>query len=155
MDVAPKVSVIVPVMNQEKKIEQCIVAILSQTLKPYEVIIVDGHSTDRTVEIAKRYPVRIIFENYGTIGGARQVGVESTQGDYVAFTDSDCMPEKDWLKNLVKGFDDHIVGVGGGIKNIGDGMWERSIAYVLDSFLGSANSVQDRVFSDRRFVKSI
>jgi GT2 family glycosyltransferase len=47
------------------------------------------------------------------------------------------------------------IGVGGGTKNIGKGLWEKSIALVLDTFLGSANSVQDRVFKEKRFVKSI
>jgi len=47
------------------------------------------------------------------------------------------------------------VGVGGGIKNIGSGLWEESIALALDTFLGSASSVQDRVLKEKRVVKSI
>jgi cellulose synthase/poly-beta-1,6-N-acetylglucosamine synthase-like glycosyltransferase len=47
------------------------------------------------------------------------------------------------------------VGVGGGIKNVGTGLWEESIALALDTFLGSANSVQDRVLEGKRIVKSI
>lgn len=95
------------------------------------------------------------MKNYGTIGGARQVGVENAHGEYIAFTDSDCIPDKKWLENLLKEFQDDIVGVGGGIKNIGTGIWEESIALALDTFLGSANSVQDRVLKNRGVVPSI
>lgn len=155
MNRTAKISVIIPVKNEGNKIEQCLEAVFSQTIQPYEVIIVDGHSTDETVTNAQKFQVNILYEDYGAVGGARQVGVENADGDFVAFTDADCIPEEIWLENLVKGFDEGIVGVGGGIKNIGTGLWEKSIALALDSFLGSANSVQDRVFNDERFVKSI
>jgi len=150
-----KISVIIPVRNEAEKIGRCLEAVFNQILKPYEVIVVDGHSTDKTVENAKKFPVKVVYEDYGTVGGARQVGVENAKGDFIAFTDADCIPEKDWLENVIKEFDDGIVGVGGGTKNIGKGLWENSIALALDSFLGSANSVQDRVFKEKRFVKSI
>ena len=149
------ISVVIPVKNGGNKIEKCLNAIYDQSLLPREVIIVDGHSTDNTAEIAAKFPVRIIFENYGTVGGARQVGLENAKGEYIAFTDADCIPERCWLSNLIVGFKEDIVGVGGGIRNIGDGLWERSIALALDSYLGSANSVQDRVFEEKRFVKAI
>jgi glycosyltransferase involved in cell wall biosynthesis len=45
-----KISVIIPVRNEAENIEQCLEAVFDQTKKPYEVIVVDGHSTDRTVE---------------------------------------------------------------------------------------------------------
>jgi len=149
------ISIVIPVKDGENKIKKCLQAVFNQTLPPLEVIVVDGHSSDRTTEIASKFPVRVIFENYGTVGGARQVGLENAVGEYVAFTDADCIPERCWLSNLVKEFKAGIVCVGGGIKNIGDGLWAKSIALALDSFLGSANSVQDRVFEERRFVKSM
>ncbi len=151
----PNVSVVVPVRNGAPKIARCLQALLDQTLQPCEVIVVDGHSTDSTVEVAGRFPVAVTYEDYRTVGGARQIGVEHAQGDYVAFTDADCIPREDWLENLVREFDEGIVGVGGGIRNIGKGLWEESIALALDTFLGSANSVQDRVLKEKKFVKSI
>ncbi len=149
------VSVVVPVRNGAPQIARCLQALLNQTLRPCEIIVVDGHSTDSTVEIARAFPVTVLYEDHRTVGGARQVGVERARGDYVAFTDADCIPRKDWLENLVREFDGDIVGVGGGIQNIGKGLWEESIALALDTFLGSANSVQDRVLKEKQIVKSI
>ena len=54
-----KISVVIPVMNEEEKIGQCLEAVLSQSLKPHEVIVVDGHSTDQTVERAKNVGRRV------------------------------------------------------------------------------------------------
>jgi len=149
------ISVIVPVKNAEDKIENCINALLSQTIKSKEILIVDGHSTDNTVKIAKKYPVKILFEQYGTIGGGRKVGVEAAEGYFIASTDSDCIPKSDWLENLVKEYKDELAGVGGATVNISKGLWGNSISLVLNSYLGSADSVQDRIFPKQRYVKSI
>ncbi len=152
----PKISVIVPVKNEEEKIGRCLDVIFHQTLKPFEVIVVDGHSADRTEENAKKFPIGFLYENYHTRAGACQIGVENAKGDFIAFTDADCIPEKNWLENLVKELDiNEIIGAGGGIKNIGDGLWEKSINLAMNTFLGSANSIQGRLFIDKRFVKSI
>ena len=106
-----KISVVIPVKNEEDKIERCLEAVFNQTVQPYEVIVVEGHSTDRTVERAREFPVRVFYEDYGAVGGARQVGVLSAGGTIVAFTDADCIHEKNWLENLIKEFDGGIVGV--------------------------------------------
>jgi glycosyltransferase involved in cell wall biosynthesis len=47
-----KISVIIPVKNEAEKIERCLEAVFGQTIKPFEIIVVDGHSTDGTVENA-------------------------------------------------------------------------------------------------------
>jgi len=151
----PKITVVIPVKNGERTIGKCLEAVLNQSIRPYEVIVVDGHSSDKTVEIAKRFNVRLLYEDYGTVGGARQVGLEASNGDYVAFTDADCIPEKRWLENLVKEFSDEVVGVGGGLKYYGEGLWDSSIAFAINTLIGSGNSVQGRLFKEKRFVKSL
>ncbi len=151
----PKISVIIPVKNMAGKIEQCLEAVFSQSLSPHEVIVVDGRSTDGTVEKAQKFPVKVFAQDYGAAGAARQIGVEQAEGEYLAFTDGDCIPRKDWLKNLVAGFEEGIVGVGGGIQNIGKGMWTKSINLASATFLGSGRSVQGGISFSERFVKSI
>ena len=54
------ISVIIPVKNEAEKIEQCLDAAFSQLYKPFEVIVVDGHSGNGTVENAKKYPVKVV-----------------------------------------------------------------------------------------------
>jgi len=151
----PKISVIIPTRNAADKIEGCLEAIFSQSLKPYEVIVVDGHSTDETVEKARKFPVKVLFQDYGACGAARQIGLENASGEYVAFTDADCRPAKNWLRNLVAKFNKGIVGVGGGIKNVGEGFWTRSINLAQSTFIGGGSSIQTRLFKEKRFVRSI
>jgi len=122
-----RVSVVIPVRNEANKIGQCLGAVLSQSLEPCEVIVVDGRSSDKTVENASTFPVKILYEDYHNRAGGCQVGVENAQGEYVAFTDGDCIPDKCWLANLVKEFDGNVVGVGGRFEDIGEGLWTRSI----------------------------
>lgn len=150
-------------INEEKKIGQCLDAIFNQTLKPLEVIVVDGHSKDDTVKSAKQFEINLFYEDFHTRAGACQVGIENAKGDLIAFTDADCIPNKDWLENLVKEWispttgqlKQDIVGVGGGIINIGNGHWEVAIKLAMNTFLGSAYSVQGRLFKTKKFVKAI
>jgi len=140
----PKISVIIPVRNEADKIERCLEAVFSQSLKPYEVIVVDGHSNDETVEKAKQFPVKIFFEDYYTRAGGCQIGVENAEGEYIAFTDGDCIPDRDWLANLVKEFDGGVVGVGGRYEDIGEGLWTRSFNLTFRTLLSGAKSRWNR-----------
>ena len=151
----PKITVIIPVRNQANKIGKCLEAVFAQSCRPYEVLVVDGHSDDGTIERVEKFPVKILYEDYHTRGGACQIGVKKAEGEYVAFTDADCIPERNWLANLAKGFDNGIMGVGGVIENIGQDFWIRSVNLAYGTFLGSANSVQGRVFNKKRLVRSI
>jgi len=111
-----KVSIIIPTKNNADILEKCLESIrnLDYPRDEVEVIVVDGHSTDGTVEIAERYGCRVVYEDVGTIGGARNIGVEHSRGDYIVFTDADCVVDRDWLKNLIREFkDERIASVGG------------------------------------------
>jgi len=148
----PKISVIIPVRNEADKIEQCLKAVFSQSLKPYEVIVVDGNSTDGTIEKIKKFPVRLLHENYHNRAGACQVGIENAKGEYVAFTDADCIPDINWLDNLIKELGKGIAGVGGKIKDIGEGLWVKSINLTLATPISGAKS---RLNKTGRFMKNL
>lgn len=150
-----KISVVIPVKNMGAKITQCLESVFNQTYPPFEVIVVDGHSTDYTVENAEKFEIRILYEEYGTRAGANQVGIDNAKGDFIAFTDADCIPESNWLELLIDEFRDGIVGVGGSVKNVGDSLWQKSINLSQNTFLGSANSIQGRRFKHKKFVISI
>ncbi len=150
-----RISVVIPVRNEADNIEKCLQAVFSQSLAPHEVIIVDGHSTDGTVKRAGKFPVKIFYEDNCSIACGRQIGLEKAQGEFIAFTDADCIPDKDWLKNLIKEISEGIIGVGGAAKNVGDGLVTHSVHLALDTFLGSGRSPQGRFFKTKRFVESI
>jgi glycosyltransferase involved in cell wall biosynthesis len=97
----PVISVIIPVWNEEKRIVQCIDALRRQTLCPdrFEIIVVDNGSTDSTPSVVARYPdVVLVHEPQPGSYAARNLGLARARGEYVAFTDSDCIPQKDWLE---------------------------------------------------------
>ncbi|HEU4966142.1 MAG TPA: glycosyltransferase [Candidatus Saccharimonadales bacterium] len=114
----PFMSVVVICHNGESTLAATLDSLMAQTYprKYYEVIVVDDASTDGTATVVKRYPrVRYVglAKNVG-VSGARNAGLKVAKGDiYVAF-DDDCIAQKNWLHELVKGYaDKNVVGVGG------------------------------------------
>jgi glycosyltransferase involved in cell wall biosynthesis len=84
------ISVIIPAYNREEYIGEAIESVLTQTYPPYEVIVVDNNSTDRTVEIAASFAgVSVVHESKQSIGAARNRGVLASSGDWLSFLDSD------------------------------------------------------------------
>ena len=99
--VDPIISVIVPVWNDEKRIGHCIEALQRQSLalELFEIIVVDNGSTDATSSVVARYPgVILLKEPQPGSYAARNTGLAHARGEYVAFTDSDCVPEPNWLE---------------------------------------------------------
>ncbi|UCG35895.1 MAG: glycosyltransferase [Candidatus Omnitrophota bacterium] len=103
----PFISVIVPVYNGERTIEECINSLLNQDYPKdkYEIIIVDNGSKDKTAEIVIKYPVNYLLENkIQSSYTARNAGVKSSKGEILAFTDADCVADKEWLMKGSQGF---------------------------------------------------
>lgn len=92
---------------------------MNQTGPETEIIVVDDGSADATGEIAAAWPVRCIRQNNQGPAAARNRGATAADGDFLVFTDADCIPEPDWLQHLLSGFRPGIVAVGGtyGIAN--------------------------------------
>lgn len=109
------VSVIVPAYNSEDKIGKCLKSLLSMSHSDYEVILVDDGSEDNTVEVAKNYDVEIIQQENSGPATARDTGVSESQGDYLFFTDSDCLVPENWIDAMLENFEDKIGIVGGGL----------------------------------------
>lgn len=101
-----KVSVIVPAYNSEKYIDHCIRALLEQTCRreDYEVVIVDDGSSDKTAEIVNAYPVRYIYQKNQGPAAARNRGVNEAKGEIILFTDSDCVPTRNWIEEMTRPF---------------------------------------------------
>ena len=98
----PRVSVVVCAYNAERTIDQCLASLEVLSYPNYEVIVVNDGSRDRTREIAESYDYcRIINQPNRGLSVARNVGAEAATGEIVAYTDSDCVADPDWLTYLV------------------------------------------------------
>ena len=100
-----KISVVVPVRNEEDSIRELLDSLLSQTRAPDEIVITDGGSTDATPSIIDGYversaPVRLIREREALPGRGRNVGAENASSEWIAFVDAGTKPERDWLAEL-------------------------------------------------------
>ena len=98
-----KVSVILPVYNVERYLEQCLDSIVGQTLKDIEIICVDDGSTDNSLNILKNYQkkdsrIRLIEQKNAGAGAARNVGMRTACGQCLSFLDSDDFFEPDMLE---------------------------------------------------------
>jgi glycosyltransferase involved in cell wall biosynthesis len=100
------VSVIIPTYNEEENIAQCLVSLTHQTVprSTYEVIVVDGGSTDHTREIAQKYADKVFIQTSAKVGGARNDGIIAASHDIVATTDADCIIPPTWIETIKKGF---------------------------------------------------
>jgi glycosyltransferase involved in cell wall biosynthesis len=100
-----KVSVIVPVYNTEKYLQDCLDSLVNQTFKELEIIIVNDGSPDNSEKIIKKYVDRYPFikaykKKNGGLSSARNYGIEKAQGEYIVFIDSDDYVENNMIEQL-------------------------------------------------------
>jgi len=98
----PKVSVCIPTYNAAHTIRKCLESIFKQTVKPYEILVVDGHSQDETQKILQEYPnIKIVGFEKG-IGKARKTLVSNANGDIIAWIDADIIVPLNWIEQNVQ-----------------------------------------------------
>lgn len=126
MRIEKMISVIVPVYNVEKYLEQCIDSLLSQTYQNFEIILVDDGSTDSSGKICDIYEennenIKVIHKKNEGLGFARNTGLLYATGEYVTFIDSDDYADKYLLEDLYNGILETDVDVCiGGFKKVAD-----------------------------------
>lgn len=108
------ISVILPVFNREKFIEDCIISVLNQTYIDFELLVVDDGSEDSTVEIVERLRnkdsrIKLIKASHKGVSSARNLAIENSKGEYIFFIDSDDYIHPDLLKILSAKMDDEEI----------------------------------------------
>ncbi len=96
-----RISLIIPAYNEERYLARCLDSVAAQTIKPFEVIVVDNNSTDKTAEIAKRYDfVRLLSEATQGRVYARNAGFGAATGDLLARIDADAVLPPNWTAQV-------------------------------------------------------
>ena len=104
---SPCISIIVPIYNTESYLRRCIESVLSQTFTDFELLLIDDGSTDRSGSICDEYArmdnrVRVFHKENGGVSSARNLGLDNTRGEWIAFVDSDDWVKADYLKNMLR-----------------------------------------------------
>ena len=101
-------SVVVAARDAETELEPCLASLLraEYPAERREILIVDNGSGDRTAEIIRRFPVRLLHEPRRGVSHARNAGIRASRGELIAFTDPDCLVSRQWLSELARAFAD-------------------------------------------------
>lgn len=100
-----KVSVVIPAYNEERYIGSCLNSLLSQIERPDEIIVVDNHSNDKTLEVVKQFDVDIYESGEKGIIPTRNLGFDNAYGPIITRCDADCIVPADWIKKIKENFD--------------------------------------------------
>ncbi len=132
-----KVSVVITVFNEERSIAKLLKSLQFQTTSPDEIVIVDGESHDKTVEIIRHFQkknnrIKFLVEKCSRAKG-RNIGVDIARNEIIAITDAGCIVHKRWLERIIKPFNNKEVDVVAGFyKMTGKSAFQKA----LSSYLG-------------------
>jgi glycosyltransferase involved in cell wall biosynthesis len=111
----PKVSVVIPARNEEKYIKKCIESILNNDYPNKEIMVVDGMSSDRTLEILKKYKEVKLLTNPDKITPiALNIGIENATGDYIMIAGAHSTYSKNYISECIKRLDEGKCEIAGG-----------------------------------------
>lgn len=131
------VSIVIPAYNEEKTIGDCLTALTHQvSAPPFEVVVVDNVSTDKTVTVVNRFAdrlnVRLISESVKGRGAARRAGFAKARGGLLLSTDADSYVPPNWLKKLTESLQqDQIAAVTGTMRIMDQGWLTNALVNVL------------------------
>ena len=126
------VSIVICTYNRAEFLNRTLYSLKNLNYKNFEVIVINGPSTDNTYMILEKYSDRIKIDNnpYTNLSISRNMGIALSSGEIVAFIDDDAIPDKYWLDDIVSLYNDDKVG-GVGAKCMGLGMTIFSLRVVI------------------------
>lgn len=141
------IDIIVGVKNEEKHIKRCINSLQNQSIFDINIIVVDGGSDDRTPGIVRKIQkkdnrVQLLQNPAEIISSGRNIGLNVSKAEYVAYLDGHCYVDEDWLEILYKTFlycqeKYNLAGVGSTYSSPpDDSSFGKSVAYTLQTFFG-------------------
>lgn len=152
----PFVSIIIPVKNAEKFLPACLKSLnsLDYPKDKYEIIISDSDSTDKTGEIALSMGAKLISAGGASVCAGRNSGFKQAKGEIIAFSDADCIMDKDWLMNAIKYFKDSKVACVGGPSLIPEDetAFGKACGFIFSYSLFTGGSTYGRHFPEVREV---
>lgn len=126
----PALSVVVCAYNEERLLDECLRSLAALDYPALDVIVCDDGSTDDTLQVARRYPVRVLALPHEGLSAARNAGARAATGQYVAYVDADAHCHRHWAYHLMLSMEENGVVAAGGpnLPVPGVGMVERAVA---------------------------
>lgn len=151
------ISIIIKNLNEEDRVGRCIESLLNQNVvvehpDNFEILLVDGGSTDRSVEIARKYPIKVIVADRNGILHQKNIGIMNASGEILVFVDSDSYYSPYWLSKIINAFEDDVVLVHTSIMydDIGNfiGAFLAMMKNIVSFSVGAATAVRRIVFEE-------
>ncbi len=150
------VSVIVPVYNVEKYLDKCLESIVNQSYRELEILIMEGQSTDKSLQICKKWEkidsrIIVVSRKDGGLGPARNYGINMASGEFIFFVDSDDYLHKNAIENLIAKFDEELLDfVVGGYRSIDINGKKQESFLPLES---GCNEIIQNVESRKKYIR--
>ena len=124
------ISVVIPALNEEGGVEECLQSIRRQEIE-VELILIDNGSTDRTPEIAEKYCDKVFVKPDYSLAELRDFGAKNAEGDIIVTTDADCIAPPGWLAKLTRAFEDpEVIAVGSGFRPLNVNLLSRFYCWI-------------------------
>lgn len=140
-----KISIIVPVYNNEKFLEKCLNSLINQTLKDIEIICINDESTDKSLQLLEKFAnidkrIQIINQTHSGPSIARNKGIKKAKGEYIGFVDSDDWVDLNFFEQLYINVKKYNADIGvAGIKRVRSYKWKYHIKFEKEEVIQDIN----------------
>jgi glycosyltransferase involved in cell wall biosynthesis len=153
------VTVVICVRNGENYLDKCIESLLNQTYTDFTLVVIDDASSDNTEKLIEKFGDKRIknFKNESHLGIAksRNRGIASSHGEYIFFTDDDCIVSKNWIEQGLKYLKDpNYVGVEGKIVYVSEDYEPSFSDHVCENYYGGQFTTGNMAYK-RRVIESV